>query len=515
MIMDSIVTAALVGTAQSQQPKIATGTPVDTLTAQLREDSIERALLLSAGARAIYRQAGQLPGIIPAVPAPAAPETLPTCSPRAASLLAKLLGGEFGELLPEALQRMQQVGLRLPYELLPAALDVKGAGERAAVVPVIGERGRWLSQINPAWAWVANYLPISDDPDDVETIWQEGAPGQREAVLRRLRACDPAQAREWLTASWKQEKAETRALFLKAFEVNLSNDDEPFLEKALDDRSTEVRAAASLLLASVPTSALSKRMQVRAAAMLFYERGAIHVRPFTELPREWLRDGIILKAPEGTNEIAFRFGQVLSLVPPLHWEERFGMTASDLLDANYSDSHWREHVIHAWTKAAILHHNETWLMPLWEWYYRQKPKSVHIGLMRCMPREVAEQAMMHVLDNADKTDPVTWVQPLSVLPRPWSEQLSAHFLQQLGQYMEIAQTWKQQNIAYTSLHNGLSIAMQSLSPGCFALALRWPDVAETTDDHDYRAPVYQIYREMVQTFKEGIRLRQQFIEEIA
>ena len=516
--MESIVTTALVGTAQNRQPEIATGTPVDALTAQLREDSLERALLLSAGARAIYRQAGHIASVVPTVPAPAAPESLPVCSPRAASLLARLLAGEFSELLPEALQRMQQAGVCLTHELLPAALDVKGADARAAVAPVIGARGRWLSQFNPAWSWVADYLPISDDPGDAGIIWQEGEQGQREALLRRLRATDPAKAREWLIAAWKQEKAETRALFLKTFDIHLSSDDETFLERALDDRSSDVRASAASLLASLPASALSKRMQARADAMLFYERGTINVRPCTELLKNWQRDGISSKLYAGMDERASWFRQVVSLVSPTHWQERFGILAHDLIAAAWNNQEWRETLIAAWAKAATRYSSVAWIEPLWECCYGHRGthiEGIHITLLGQMPPAAAEQRIMRIIAEEDRVPQNIWIPIISALPRPWSVDFCRHFLQQLSRYIETFRIDKHYSLYYDRWYVSLPIAMQSLSPDCFAAALRLPDVPDASDMRDYNVRFSQEnFQKHLRTFKEGIRLRQQLIEEI-
>src|SRR5260221_525854 len=89
--------------------------------AQHPGNELERGLLLAAGAWAVYRQAGQEAEYLPTVRAPAAPETLRTCSPQVAKLLESMFAGEHEELLPEALERMRQASLRLPPSLLPAA----------------------------------------------------------------------------------------------------------------------------------------------------------------------------------------------------------------------------------------------------------------------------------------------------------------------------------------------------------------------------------------------------------
>jgi len=185
-------------------------------------------------------------------PEPAAPETLHPCSPLIARLVEDMLAGTHDELLPEALERMEKAGLHLLPELLPAALNAQANWLRSAMTPVLGERGRWLSQFNPAWSWVSRRLPLGEYAvsTDAEITWREGTSEERSEILRWLRAIDPVKARQWLEGTWKQERAQFRAEALEIFGTGLSADDESFLEEALDDRSPkvcEVAASATLI----------------------------------------------------------------------------------------------------------------------------------------------------------------------------------------------------------------------------------------------------------------------------
>ncbi len=131
--MDPLVTAALVGTGQRAATDAATVPEVDALIASLPQGEIERALLLRAGAWAVYQQAGATPESTVEAPTPAPEEQLPACSPEAANLLCRVTEDA---LLIEALDRMRRAGLRLPFDLLPAMLDLHPDEQRAAVAPV-------------------------------------------------------------------------------------------------------------------------------------------------------------------------------------------------------------------------------------------------------------------------------------------------------------------------------------------------------------------------------------------
>src|SRR5439155_17535134 len=115
---------------------------------------------------------------------------------------------------------------------------------------------------------------------------------QRCMVLRNMREIDPPTARDWLAEIWKQEKAEARTAFITTFEVNLSSEDEPFLEKALDDRSTNVQSIAVSLLARIPGSALAQRMCSRADAILTHIKGKITITMPQAIDEHWKHDGL-------------------------------------------------------------------------------------------------------------------------------------------------------------------------------------------------------------------------------
>src|SRR5579883_2597130 len=326
--MDNFVTTAIVGTGQQSSPHITTGTEVDTLVAQLPELPIERTLLLSAGARAVYRLAGfrAAPASETILMAPA--EHYPACTPEAAHMLADMFNGQNGNLLPEALERLRSVQKHLPHTLLVEALmyATKNSEIRESLVPVLGERGYWLGKLNPTWdSWLNDFVQQAEPvpPSHAETLWEVGTIGARVQVLQQLRAIDPARARQWLQDVWKKEKADERLRLLGAFWTNRSLDDEPFLEMALNDRSSQVRELAADILTRMPTTALSQRLQALADTMLHYTEGKLVVTPPETFQKAWQRDGLTEKQPHRMiGERSWWLLQVLSRVPLRHWEER-------------------------------------------------------------------------------------------------------------------------------------------------------------------------------------------------
>jgi len=503
--LDTLVASAIVGTGQIGNNQLVTDTPIDALATQLSADNTERSLLLTAGAWAVYHQAGYCAEPAPAIPQLAPVEVLASCSAKAALLLANLLQGEHSEVLPEALELLQKAHLRLSHDLLPQALAIHTRPVHTALVPVLGERGRWLSQFNQEWKWVNQLLLEAEKslPANAETIWQEGTLEQRCMVLRNLREIDPAKARDWLAEVWKQEKAEARTAFITTFEVKLSLEDEPFLEKALDDRSTNVQAIAVSLLARIPGSALAQRMQVRADAILTYTKGKITMTPPETIDEHWKQDGLDKDGAAKTSTLQ----QIISFVAPSHWEERFGMIPEKLISALKKDE--APMMLEAWSQATLRHNTTNWILPLLDMWHHSFKKSKSytdlepaIQMIACLPQQKAEDIIAHLLfENTH------WNSALTVLPRPWSHKFGEACLQALQDHIR---TLKKNDPGYYEWNQILDAAAIALPESCFERALQPWEMPE----EEKNGWVISYWRSNLTDFSEVIRTRKQLMEEI-
>lgn len=528
--MEAMVALALVGTARQSQSEILSGTPVDALCTELPKDEIERRLLLNAGATAIYRRAGVKAREIADLPEPAAAETLRVCPSSVVPLLSELLrrSQQQPELLLEALARMRQQGLGFPYSLLPQALGSSRNDIRAALAPVLGERGHWLSQFNSAWQWVAQQacLPGQTDglPNDAATIWQEGTLGQRSEILRRVRAVEPAQARAWLEGVWKQEKAEARCTFLKALEHGLSADDEAFLEQALDDRAGSVRAEAVALLARLPGSAWALRMQARGTKLLKMVNGQLVLKLPTEFGSDWVRDGLSEKPSEQTGQREWWLVQVLVAIPLTFWEAHFGAKPDELLQrlpAFPSDVT----IVGSWARAAVGSHAPEWSSALWNWwyvYYREhcqkqaeKVRSATFeilkGLLESLAGPRAEAIMLDLLSQSEKRPAAEWFELLLQLPRPWSAELSQAYLNIIREHYSLAALEQIQSIERPPTDLWLSHLQE--------IAVALPLAALTEAAAPWKFPEtsawQMIYiRQRLQAFTETVQIRQRIYKEL-
>jgi hypothetical protein len=478
--MEPLVKAALVGTARIAELP-STGSPVDDLMRGAAVEEPERALLLAAGAWAVWRQAGRRPAVLPDPPEVAPEETRPACPPRVAELLEQMIDGSYRVLLPEAGALLTAAGQRLPHDLLPAALSLPKS-YRAAVRPILGERGPWLARQEPAWQWAAgpDLNPEEGEealPEDIERLWDEGSFEAREALLARVRRVDPGRGRAWLEAGLSQEKADRRALLLEKLVINLGPDDEPLLEKSLDDRSQQVRLAAGLVLARLPGSIYAGRLRERADSMLSWEAPRLHVEPPQEVDKGWERDGIPVSPPKGVGKRAFWLAHVLARVPPRHWEERFGATPAELIAAAWN-TEWLGALVEGWARAALAFDAGAWAGPLWD-LGRSKDGPTELRpllpeLLAAVPDAEREERIARLLDHPPPADEAPLELYLRQLPRPWPPVFAARYLETVRTAAQAVAQGGRREAADPWLGT-LSLAAVALPPESFETALApWP-----------------------------------------
>jgi hypothetical protein len=349
-----------IGTARAGPAPAPPAAPLDALfppapAGQAQPDA-ETTLWLSLGALDLWERSGFLPPAGAALPAldPAPPERLRACPPRAEAILTLLLRGVHpAGLQAEWLRLLQRHGGHLPARFLPRLFDMaaRQPALRAQLLPVIGERGRWLARLHADWTWA------TAQAGDGEAAWDTGTPEQRLAALRAWRARDPASAREALGTAWPSEAPEQRAALLPALGINLGLADETFLEAALADRRKEVRTAAQRLLASLPGSQLGQRMLARLLPLLRVEKPWLgKARLELGLPEAcdaaMRRDGIGASAHPGMGEKAGWLVDMLAAVDPQVWCRQFKRSPRECLLLAES-SEFAAVLVRGWALAAL------------------------------------------------------------------------------------------------------------------------------------------------------------------
>ena len=350
---------ALVGVDAARSP--AFPAPVAALLDEAGDDDALARYARGAAAMAACRLAAV--ELAPAAdePPPAAPEDarmLGEGEPLAAALRT-IFRSDSERLHHEACQRVAELGRALPAGALASALDAgrQRARLRAALLPVLGERGLWLARLNPDWRYADRggaAVEESADPfAQAEQVWQEGSFEQRQALFAQLRAADPARARALLQAQLGELPAKERAAFVAELDAGLSLDDEALLAGLLKDRGREVRRFAAALLARLPQSAHAQRLRAWLAPLVTQERALLVKRWVLEAPQaadpEWASAAIDPARPQNDalGERAWWLYQLVRQVPLRWWCEHTGMDAAALL-AWAAKSDWKEALYRGW-----------------------------------------------------------------------------------------------------------------------------------------------------------------------
>ncbi|HMP18666.1 MAG TPA: hypothetical protein PKD72_16690, partial [Gemmatales bacterium] len=112
--MNSLRKIALLGTGKWNAPPREENYALQNLLDQTSTKNLEDKLLIQAGNRALYQQAGWLPRNDVVLPTPAPEEKYETCSSEMLSLLTQVFLSEHKDLKLEAFQAYQQYQRKLP-----------------------------------------------------------------------------------------------------------------------------------------------------------------------------------------------------------------------------------------------------------------------------------------------------------------------------------------------------------------------------------------------------------------
>ncbi|WP_431871853.1 DUF5691 domain-containing protein [Nocardiopsis eucommiae] len=372
---DRLVSTALVGTARRPVPDLP------DLPRSARDGAA--GLLDLVALDAVRTRAGYTAHTAEPV-TPDAPDARPEIGPAANHRLDVLLASR-SELLPEWLEHAARGGRRVSHVHIPDLLEraSRDSSLRPLVASVVGARGTWLATHNGAWSFIARE-PL---PTDVHTdaAWHEGTPAERRRSLFALRATDPAAARDLLAEALpKESRGEERRGLLEALTVNLGPDDEPVLDRALDDRGANVRGLALALLTRLPDSAHAHRLRAHLRAHLGRDQGpprALDVVDMDVPSADRLRDLALVTPKERpeTRRARWELGRVLITHAPLDtWTAFLDTDPAGVLDLAEDEQDLRE----ALADAVCLQADPTWARALLD-----HPRSGLVQLLRSGGRD--------------------------------------------------------------------------------------------------------------------------------
>lgn len=349
-------------------------------------------------------------------------------SEEAAPFLKRILAGEYPEVLPEFLALTASKKCRVPPETLPALLGLGKHKLRKLVLPVIGERGKWLAGQNPAWAYALGR-------EDEAEVWETGARLERVQYLERLRERDPKHAVELVQSTWAQDPPEERAAWIAALANGLSMDDEPFLESCLDDPRKEVRESALDLLIRLPQSRHAGRMAARLEPFLEYKSqilggDSLHVDLPEKVGAGAKRDGVSGAALlKGLGKKANLLAQMISLLPPSVWSQKWKQPPERILRAALK-SEWKNTLLLGWMFATERSQDSDWASALAEILVKGSDGAIVDwdlrGIANLIPMEKMEALAKNSLVKALKEigDVHRILVLLEAYEVPWSEALA-------------------------------------------------------------------------------------------
>jgi len=511
--MDQYIKAALVGTANSCLEDIDLQHPVGGVVDHVKID-VESKLLLFLGARSTFDRAGQKPKRVARMESAAA-DIMGASTGRVVGLIRNALVSDSHDLLKEFSSLLTASGLSFPHELLPELLSIKDPVLQEQIQPALGERGRWLSKLNPEWRWaVGEEVELSfSSLNELKQRWEFGKIQERTDALAYVRRTSPAEAREWLASDFKKEKPAHRLRFLEVLLDGLNVEDTEFLEQATLDRSEPVKQLASQFLAYLPETELAQRMELRAGNLIRPDGDRLLCDPPESLPKDWADDGIPRKVPSGRGKRAFWAECLISVIRPAYWTESLGNTPTELI-RRILDDNFASVVVRGWTNAALAFQKidptaSGWLEPLWkDWsdYVAGRPpqsagEAYHM-MQRLIPHlsaNIVERTILKLLAHLPDPTEFPLEDFLSVLSSPWTSKFGDEYLKMTRLILQS----RSDNAAYR-WSGTLLIAAKSLPLECFAAAFQ-PWVIK--DANAFRVNGVE---KQVNQFIEMLKLRESF-----
>jgi len=359
----SLATSALLGTERRPPDWPLLEGAHGALLGRIPRESVEKALLQTAGVLGTCQLAGFLPAKAEKVPAPAADDALP--EDLRVDLLSSILTDGPERLQAEAFIKMAAAGRQLPHRLLPRALECgrRSVALRPSLLRVLGRRGEWLAAQNDSWEYAVGGGGTETFSDNV---WQYGSLDQRRLYLCATRERDAAKARELVREAMSSEGAKERTAFIECLATGLTIDDQDLLEATLTDKSKEARQNAARLLSTLPESRYAQRMAGYLSRLLksekkFLRGTAITLEAPAAFDAAWKADLIEEAKPKSLSmgERAWWLFQIVRSVPLSWWETQTSMNPAECL-AWAQKSDWKDALLQGWAEAQAAQRHVEW-----------------------------------------------------------------------------------------------------------------------------------------------------------
>jgi len=400
MIWEALTKLALLGTERGQLPP-----EVQSALEQVGVDMSAAPEQQLLDAAALYHQLRRAGFPLLTVPEQATknplddPRNLPPA--RAARQLQHIVQGRYRGALNEFLSLLEQGNWQVPPEQLPTLFTyaLKQPLFWQRLRPLIGPRGQWLLQQNPDWHELAELEPAEE--------WGEADTEQQLMMLRYLRRRQAEEALLPLQEIWPAKHYTDKKRLLEALEEGLGEADIDFLENARQDRRKEVRQAAIRLMVLIPSSSVQQELFAAAQQLLSLDgKGHLQLDYPKALPQELKQMGIGKR-----NKPAYAGGQaaiwayeILSKIPPKHWESHFKRSTLDCMRLFLRGNRQRL-LTDAVVNAALLHHDHRWVeVILRHWWRTGQDKQWNSALGKMLMEALPEGAFNDLLEAQFRQD---------------------------------------------------------------------------------------------------------------
>lgn len=417
---NSVINAALLGTEKRSLKESEVDISLAETVAAIAQQTTDREEVFLQTAALVYniRQCGFLPlqketATIPAADA----EEKEYSSLPAHAVLANILETGSISLLRFWLLHCSRANKIVQPEVIPSLLNVgvKTKSLQSLVVLCCGKRGEWLQQFNDEWKW--------DRAESNEEHWQTGTLLQRKEYLAQLRRNDSAKGRELLQQTWLQESAATKAELLEQLRINAGNDDVPWLENLLNEKSTKVKEAALDILKTIPSSGIVQRYWniLQQSIKVVASKGLLGIGSKTSLEVKLTAvDPSIFKTGieqvsgrKGVNDEVFILQQLIAHVPPNLWEEYFQLQKEKIISL-FGKEEAHASFVTALGEASIRFKALDWLREI----IAADPVFFNEEIFAVLPQKEAEAYAVKFLGQDDKASIV--IRNLDKFQNEWS-----------------------------------------------------------------------------------------------
>ena len=376
-----------------------------------------------------------------------------SCSNKSRQHLATILE-KYPKLIPEFIDGMQTNKKCIPPELLPPLFEKSLKDEIlwSQIENRIGERGKWLLPLNPAWSKLRSDYPIAE--------WALGTRELRIALLKKARRTNPKEGLTLLQSTWKADGVKEKAPLLKILSIGLSINDEAFLEDCLNFPRKEIRKIARNLLIQLPASQLHQRIQTELAKLVtFVKKEETIILSLPEASNKALiRDGIDPKKKGASSKVEVNMlVQMMEIVAPSFWEKHFNASPAQIIKL-FSNSDRSLFLVNAIIKAIALHQSKEWIEAMVQFWYTGylqenwqalEMKPIFEAFPNDLFNEVVYKRLQATKVMPDEHAPL--MQLLQIEHQKWSKPVSLIVMQLLQDWMRRNPSFSYSGLEYRRL----------------------------------------------------------------